>query len=557
MKSKSLLLIASTISLVVLGSCGGTPASVASSTASGASSEAASSAASSSAGESTAGYAQGRDLFGRLMKQNAMYSTAFDTTYGQGYLPCTGDAKMLVVPVLFSDTTKTDTQKAEMKDECQKAFFGESADTGWESVHSFYYKESFGKLNINGVVSDPVTLAKTFDTYSAKGTAAVTTIMGVVYYKLFGGTDPVYKASDFDSNGDGVIDGIYLVNEAPIKTDGLGWAFTTWFARTELTAYPIGAYSWSSIDFATRVPGYSLNKPDAHTYIHETGHLLGLNDYYDSYDQNDCIAGGSTMQDYNICGHESYSKYLWGWNSPTVVTDKNTEASISVELKPEQSSGDCLVLSAKYNGTALDEYLMIDYYTPTGVNQHDSETAYEKTQGVNEPGIRIYHVDKRIYGAYVKVTGTGKDATYTSYFDPNESEDGNLSNLYTEDLGEGEKPITFYEDFSTNSSKDRSAANFYITPELQLMRHTYGTSDYDVTKSAVSADFFHAGDTFGTADDKFSSFQFYSTVGKLNPASDATAGQKEYDAAAKVQLPYTIKVESLGDTAKLTLTKKA
>ena len=60
---------------------------------------------------------------------------------------------------------------------------------------------------------------------------------------------------------------------------------------------------------------------DAHTFIHETGHLLGLDDYYDYNDYRGAKGGlyGADMMDNNIGDHGSVNKLLLGWIEPTVV----------------------------------------------------------------------------------------------------------------------------------------------------------------------------------------------------------------------------------------------
>jgi M6 family metalloprotease-like protein len=504
----------------------------------------------------TDGYKYGRGIFDKYLHQQYEYQYSLSNDFGQGAIPSRGESKILVVPVLFSDTTKTAEQRDAMRQECYKAFFGDAdADTGWQSVRSYYYQSSYHQLYLEGSVSPTITLPKNFSYYESiyKGGKALptNTIVEIAYKALFKGTNPLYNLADYDSNGDGVIDSIYMINEAAI-TDGFGWAYTAWHSNS-LTSYPIGTYSWSSINFATKRSGYSFDKPDSHTYIHESGHLLGLDDYYDSYNSNRSPAGGPTMQDYNICDHDSFSKYLWGWTSPTVITDQNTETSVEVTLKPFESSGDCVVLGGKYNGTSLDEYLMIDYYTPTGLNQKDAETKYETLQGFDQAGIRIWHVDKRIYGCYLKVEGSGTQAKTNSYFDPNESTDGNLDNL-----GKGIKDsagthdVDYYATFSTNSSKNQSTDAFYINDELTLMRKSGGSADL-FAKNATNADLFVAGDTFGTSTDGFANFKFNSTVNTL----DYNISVEDYYKEAKVTLPYTIKVDTVGDTAKLTFTKVA
>ncbi|MFA6662467.1 MAG: hypothetical protein WCS56_05495, partial [Bacilli bacterium] len=58
---------------------------------------------------------------------------------------------------------------------------------------------------------------------------------------------------------------------------------------------------------------------DAHTFIHETGHLLGAEDYY-NYRGTSQPLGGLDMMDYNIGDHNLWTKMEYGWVDPIVVT---------------------------------------------------------------------------------------------------------------------------------------------------------------------------------------------------------------------------------------------
>lgn len=149
---------------------------------------------------------------------------------------------------------------------------------------------------------------------------------------------------------------------------------------------------------------------DAHTFIHETGHLMGLSDYY-TYDDVDWGAAGAIdMMDYNVGDHNSYSKSLYGWTTPKVVT-----GSTKVTLSPFEDSGDCLLLSPSYANTLCDEYLMIEFYTPTGLNLKDSQYAFagRYPKPFSIPGIKVYHVDSRI-GRFRETSNGYKFANYTT-----------------------------------------------------------------------------------------------------------------------------------------------
>lgn len=514
-------------------------------------------------------YASGRKIFNSYLKHDGYYSTALNNqNRGQPYLPSTGNSKILVVPVSFVDQNFSKDDQVIIRNALYKAFFGEEDETSWESVRSYYYKSSYHQLYLGGAVAPLVRLNHTFGYYSGIE-GSYNSIVEQVYARLFTGQDPVYKVSQFDSDNDGFIDGIYLVNTAGIDNSGnneLGWAFTTWHTENQGKDAPIGTYSWSSVYFMTRNRNQgSFTKPDAHTYIHETGHMLGLNDYYDSDNNNMYFAGGPTMQDENICDHEPYSKYLLGWTSPYVVTDKNKEETIELTLRPSVTSGDCLILTSDFNGTALDEYLMIDYYTPTGLNKNDSFTTYENVRGVDESGIRIFHIDNNIYESAMMENGIS--------FDPNPVKEvkADENSVIPDDINE-DSEYQFYHSFSTNATEDYLTKqdfdkNFYIRPEIEWLRkNEKETSSRRVTiansggailegveaginiyRTPVTADsLFRPDDEFGEG------FEFYSPESKL--PIEATA--EDYKNAGRITLPYKIKVESINDNgAKILLTR--
>src|SRR5574344_1221152 len=149
-----------------------------------------------------------------------------------------------------------------VKSTLNKAFFGKSEETGFESVSSYYYKSSYGELNIQGEVTSILNSNHTLSQLKlAKDSTSITdAILKEAYDKFF--LTSKYKVSDYDSNSDGYIDAIYLVYLTPydvsVKSSGL-WAYTYW--GLDETYQSLGAYSWSSYYFATTKPGYSKDKP--------------------------------------------------------------------------------------------------------------------------------------------------------------------------------------------------------------------------------------------------------------------------------------------------------
>lgn len=327
-------------------------------------------------------------------------------------MPATGTVNLLVIPVTFSDFRISGTSATNRRNDIQKAFFGNASDTGWQSVKSFYETSSYGALTINGLVSnwyDSPYSSSTFASLQGSGTYASNydptwTMLNdaVSWYKSTTGNN----LSSYDTDNDGYIDAVYLIYNNPNASNrvyssagqDVYWAYTYWnynnWGLNNLSS-PVGmTYAWSSYDFMYE--GYGSSLVDAHTYIHEMGHVFGLDDYY-SYTNGDWgAAGGVDMMDYNIVDHNAYSKYLLGWTNPYVLDNSQNQTTIT--LNPFESSGDFILVNNGWNGSAYDEYLAIEFYTPTGLNQKDSSAPYPGNglQGFTIPGVKVYHVDSRL-----------------------------------------------------------------------------------------------------------------------------------------------------------------
>jgi len=247
---------------------------------------------------------------------------------------------------------------------------------------------------------------------------------------------------DYDGNGDGLVDAVYLVYNSPAyprfypstriyaeDIENYFWAYVYWnynnlSLANEESPVPF-TFSFLSYDFMYE--GYGENNIDAITYIHETGHILGLTDYY-SYDTG-INAWGPTgrldMMDNNILDHNAYSKFLLEWIDPFVID--NTKQETTITIAPFESSGDAIIVKNNFNDSPYDNYLILEYYTPTGLNEEHSTAPYagNNLQGFTEAGVKIYHVDSRIgaydwdSGDFIRFTNEviiPEDENYTEYY---------------------------------------------------------------------------------------------------------------------------------------------
>jgi M6 family metalloprotease-like protein len=327
-------------------------------------------------------------------------------SYNVNYLPSVGNSKILVVPIDFSGVSGISTSYTFDTTNLEKLntlFFDDGTDTSlsYESVASFYKKSSFGKLNLSGAVTSPYKV--TSSGYSTLSSINQDTTVKILSdsVKSFIANESI-KLSDFDSNNDGVIDAVWMVYNVKNYSNGKYknsnmWAYT-FFNQGANNFHKVNTFSWASYDFMLES---GASKIDAHTYIHETGHMLGLSDYYD-YSNNCSPTGFVDIMDANIIDHNSYSKLLLGWTKPYIIN-----GDCEINLASANYENNCIVvpydgykttkIGSKYSFNPFDEYLLIEFYTPTGLNKADSDETYSNNvKGLSSNGFRVYHVDNRL-----------------------------------------------------------------------------------------------------------------------------------------------------------------
>ncbi len=466
-----------------------------------------------------------------VIEEGQLAKTPINKTYqdfahnnlaGMGATPTQGKSKVLVVPVWLSDSTNyiSIDKKESLRQNIQTAFFGNADDIGYESVSSYYSKASFGKYQFDGTVTDwfDCGLSTSYVGDSTSGDSRVQTLTSsaVNFVKSKLGND----LTDYDQDGDGFLDGLIMIYAAPdyysmnnYKYENL-WAYTSWNTgnKSSLANPTVNVFHWASYDFlfsegqdaknATGKSTYGCGDTthcsvDAHTFIHETGHMLGLDDYYDYSGQYN-PAGGFSMQDYNVGCHDPFSIMSLGWTDPYVPTETTT-----ITIKPFQESGDMILLSPEFNdcNSPFDEYLLLEYYTPTGLNEHDSKYQYQENypQGPTKGGIRLWHVDARlVYGSSFRNVSVDKMTS-----DPTTS----LGKVYT-----AMSNTYYYTGQESISVLGKSYANYNI---LQLIRNDK-TATYKPTDALSDDSLFHKGDTF---DMSTYASQFVNS-GKLNSKKD-------------------------------------
>ncbi|MBQ7242841.1 MAG: Ig-like domain-containing protein [Bacilli bacterium] len=470
--------------------------------------------------------------------------------------PSLGKANLLVIPVWFKDSSTfiAESKKETVRSDIQKAYAGSAEDTGWHSVKSFYEEESKGKLELDVKVADWYTVNQSYKAFGSgdEGAEATTELVATAsdaYFNQFPENQRASKRKEFDADGNGYLDGVMLIYAAPdgasMDNDDLDnlWAYCYWVQDDSLQNPDnpgANVFFWASYDFmydpstasshtGKSSYGYGNNShclPDAHTFIHEMGHVFGLDDYYDYGPSSYSDAGGFSMQDHNVGGHDPYSVMALGWGDPYIPTE-----SMKLTIGAFQKTHEVVLLTPEWNDydSPFDEYLLLELYTPTGLNELDATYSYEAIKGPTATGIRLWHVDSRLHACQKTRTSGGYD--YPVY---------SVDNL-TSDVTAGKYGVELAFANSVNSNgysgvMTKVSSKYDDYDLLQLIRNKKSASLHS-TATITNSDLFGNGAVF-TMNDYGSQFP---NRGKMNKGID-------------LGWSFTVSITGTGEDATATIT---
>lgn len=408
-----------------------------------------------------------------------------NNAYAFSNTPVSGEPKLLIIPVWFSDSSNYITNQNNVRSDIQKAYLGTNDETGWRSVKTYYEEESQGIVSLQGTVTDWYSYSSSSQTVGSNGSYTQDILTKAVDWYFKNNTSD--SRLSYDTNGDGYLDGVMLIYAAPDnRSSGSGlsnlWAYTSWLMDSPSVSSPsINVFFWASYDFMygsniassrTGKSGYAGGDTDhcnldAHTFIHEMGHVFGLEDYYDYSGQYSPSAGFS-MQDYNVGGHDPYSVMAYGWADPYIPTSSRT-----ITIKDFQSSHDLILLANHTVTSPFDEYILLELYSPTGLNKLDSDYQYEGgyPQGPSSYGLRVWHVDARL--TYWTGSSWSKNMTTNPYV-------GNIyhamANTYASFENHGSPLGTAYQNYNLLQLIRNSATEGHQTTSMLSDSHLFKQS---------------------------------------------------------------------------------
>lgn len=308
---------------------------------------------------------------------------------GRGwYMPNSGNVKSLVIPIWFTNSGDMIEDRNYLRNKIDIAFNGAHASNGWNSVKSYYYELSNHTFNYNATISNWYEPGRSFSYYQ-NGTNKKTLVENAVEWYFT--NNPSDTRSSYDSDHNGVYDSICILYGSNESTQGMVH-FEDYTSATDADHPGIKYHMWATVFEA--IEDINHSDADSHVYIHETGHMLGLMDYYD-YGGDTRPAGGFNMQEHNTGSHEAFSITALGWGKVIVP-----ETDTIVELEDYESSHVSILLSnhPESHNSPFDEYMLLELFAPTGTKEFDATYKWRGfySNGPQEPGIRLWHVDARL-----------------------------------------------------------------------------------------------------------------------------------------------------------------
>jgi M6 family metalloprotease-like protein len=305
-------------------------------------------------------------------------------------MPTTGNVKILALLIEFKDQVHTNNAS-----DIHNNLFGtgNAARFPYESVAQYYTRASYNQLDL----SSGTTLGWYKTSYNRSSVSTTRTGREKLLKEVLDHfNDQGHDFAQYDNNNDGVIDYFVVIWTGPdTGWSTFWWGYQTVFSDTsyQLDGKRLGKYSWQ---WEARPVGGNFTPI---VVIHETGHALGLPDYYD-YDPGTGPrggVGGLDMMDANRGDHTCFSKWMLDWIEPTVVAN----GSHDLALKASGTAKDCVIVWPDLTtGKMFSEFFVVQ-------NRH--RVGNDQTPQMPADGMLIWHVDATL-------DDTGQDFKYDNSF---------------------------------------------------------------------------------------------------------------------------------------------
>lgn len=332
-------------------------------------------------------------------------------------LRSTGTVRTLTVLVDFQDFKASAVLPGMTAESIRQNIHGPGTQAAqsfmpYESLREYYRRASQGKLDIDGEVIGWVRLSKprskykpryppgaTYDQKLRMDNQALFDLISEAIDQVDAQTD----LSTFDNDHDGDVDLLSILYTGPDE----GWNSFWWAYRWEFFVPDSFRKTFDGkrlkqfvFQFVDPRQGSDF---DPTTLIHETGHALGLPDFYDycpieSFQQDHCPEwatqpgpdggiGGLDMMDANWGNHNAFSRWLLDWIDPVVISPG---ASSSLVLSASGATSGGTKAVAIFPGLEATDTPAQEMFIMENRERVGNDAGYAQMPA---DGLLIWHVD--------------------------------------------------------------------------------------------------------------------------------------------------------------------
>lgn len=386
------------------------------------------------------------------------------------------------------------------------------------SIRDFYIENSYGQFDVISTISGWYTANNNFSYYSANTGANAYVLVGEAVAKA----DPYVDYSQYDNDGDGWVDALYVVHAGP-GAEALPVAVRDNYIWSHASGIS------SQLRDGVYISGYSTEPEDGKigVFCHEFGHVIGLPDLYDyTYLSSGvgewcCMAGGSWghRDSADVSGSSPTHFSAWckqelGWIDPVNLKHNN----LDLQIPPVENSPVAYRLWDNGDSTG-SQYFLVENRQNIGFDS--GFTRRQLNYGLPRGhGLLIWHVDEsqwnnddrthkmvdleeaspvNIGGFWLEHLDTTRIRPFDRYlYNGNRGDDGDPWPGYwtTSDFiyYDGSRDKNAFNQFSTPSSRNYASGYTLVGVENIIENDTIITADLLVSIDAQIA-FPAAGDT--------------------------------------------------------------
>ena len=364
------------------------------------------------------------------------------------YFPHVGSPKVLTVLVDFSDnpfTVKDPKASFEqyLNGEGKPVSLGTNEQLNYGSVRQYFKDMSNGKFTPQFGIVGPYRMPKPLAYYGKDAGSShdvnITELIKDACEAAKGQVD----LKDYDSNGDKIIDLVYVVYAGYAQSMGGNLATDIWpkssvsYGSIALDGYTIGRYGVSNELNANRTSPKKEGKVvkminGIGLFCHEFSHTMGLPDFYpiateaqidnQGMEYWDLMDGGEyTNNGFSPTPYTPWEKEVMGWTSLRTLKDAATDVTLQPDeaWKIESDNSDEYLIvhniqkKGWHTGIAKLGHGMLVYRVNYGKDKVNMYDRVNDTPG--KPGMTIVPADGMLYSSYTAKTDEERKRYRTSH----------------------------------------------------------------------------------------------------------------------------------------------